>query len=152
MFTIKYTDYVAEIRQHLSIIGKRAKDSQGNNIFSSMTLSTAEEPIFQHYVAQAVGHIVALSADFTISKSADAIKVSHPRWQGADEETFHLLAHEFIIASSVAEFLGMSAPDYAKKYFNDADTLLSSIRMLLYAKMPSESSAASYGDVTGSKF
>ena len=35
---------VSKVKRQLSKVGKRAKDNSGNNIFSEITLSSAEEP------------------------------------------------------------------------------------------------------------
>lgn len=56
---IYFSDITANVKRHLSIIGKRLTDAQGKNLFSNITTSTAEDPIFFQYIKSGGQNVVA---------------------------------------------------------------------------------------------
>lgn len=126
-----------DVKRHLSVIGKRLYDKEGKNLFSNITVSSAEDPIFKYYYDTAAQMIVAAVSQFVTaysnSDSAISFTVNHPRWANISA-AFQGAAKSCITLHAVGEYLGMTHADLAKKYYDDARSQLDTIIMLMYHK------------------
>lgn len=126
---IQKTDEIRKmVYQHLSTIGKRLKDNAGNTKFSLATLSGAENVEFLQYVKSSAAHVTAEIPDLLVKFNVDdddvEIFVSKPRWKDATSEAFGKSVVAAIVACTTYEIISAYAPDYSKKYAEDANTCL----------------------------
>ena len=137
--TIVTSPIMTDIKQHLAVIGKRAQDKEGNNIFSNITMSTAEESIISQYVEAAAQDIAAVASQFvgtcTTQTGEITMTVEHPRWDNISN-AFVQAVKTYCILYSVGEYLAMTHTDLAKKYYDDAQQRIATITSLLYHKSP----------------
>lgn len=56
---INKTDIVSKITRHLSVIAKRAKDAQGNLLFSDITVSQQEKEVFTDMILSAASAVAS---------------------------------------------------------------------------------------------
>lgn len=133
---ISLTAVTAKIKRHLAIIGKRLYDKEGKNIFSNITVSTAEEEIFSHYVAAAAQNIAATLAQFVTAYTDTSITVDSSRWDAAVTSSLQKAAESYALFFAVGEYLAMTHADLAEKYYRDAQGAMSTIVTTAYHKDP----------------
>ena len=140
------------IKRHLSIIGKRLYTKEGKNLFSDVTLSSAEESkILAQYICSSAQDIEAVLKQF-IRQSAYYIEVTSPavpeirmtientRGDTDFDQRVHDLAVSYITLNSAAEYLSMVHPDLAQKYQRDARQKIESlVSYVFYKKAPTTS-------------
>jgi len=140
MATISLSGVSADIKRHLSIIGKRLYTKDGKNMFSDITVSSAEQPqsggIFDHYVAAAAQNIAGALAQFVTSYSDTSIEVSGTRWNAHVTSAVQNAAKSYALFFSVGEYLAMTHPELAEKYYRDAQGMMNTIITTAYHKEP----------------
>ena len=154
LITLTYSSIYPEIQRHLSVIGKRAANKAGENIFSAVTVSSAEKPIFDQYIQQAAQNAVAAIERFvsayTEGTSSITFLVTNTRWNDPSTPSFvgafAPSFRKYVIMYATAEYLSMCFPEYAKKYYEAAIAALTAIIRLVFFKAP----PASNGPVTPS--
>lgn len=136
----------SSIKRHLSTIGKRLYSKDGKNMFSDITLSSAEEgEILSQYIKTSAHDIESvLKQLITQSTVASDITISIENKRGdADFNTrvTDMIAM-YIVLNSVGEYLSMMHPDIAQKYHRDAQQRIESlVAYVFYKKPPTEASA-----------
>ena len=141
MATISLTGISGDIKRHLSIIGKRLYDKEGKNLFSNITVSTAEQPstgggIFDQYIAAAAQNIAGALAQFVTSYSDTSITVEGTRWNAQLTASVQNAAKSYAILFAVGEYLAMTHPELAEKYYRDAQGMMNTIITTTYHKNP----------------
>lgn len=141
MATISLTGISGDIKRHLSIIGKRLYDKEGKNLFSNITVSTAEQPstgvgIFDQYIAAAAQNIAGALAQFVTSYSDTSITVEGTRWNAQLTASVQNAAKSYAILFTVGEYLAMTHPELAEKYYRDAQGMMNTIITTTYHKNP----------------
>ncbi len=146
--SIAFSSLYPEIERHLSAIGKRLYAKDGKNMFSAVTVSSAERTIFDLYMQEAAQNVTAAIKDFVSAYTETAgsvtFKVTNTRWNDPNTPSFvESFSHHFkkyLVLCTVAEYLSMNFADLAKKYFEQADVKLNAIVTLVYFKAPPVSS------------
>ena len=141
MATISLTGISGDIKRHLSIVGKRLYDKEGKNLFSNITVSTAEQPsngggIFDQYIAAAAQNIAGALAQFVTSYSDTSITVEGTRWNAQLTASVQNAAKSYAILFAVGEYLAMTHPELAEKYYRDAQGMMNTIITTTYHKNP----------------
>ena len=150
--TITISTVVSNIKRHLSIIGKRLHGRDGKNMFSDITVSSAEEPIFQQYVMAAAQNVEALLRQLitSYSQTADSITIEMENSRGStqfDGRCSELIT-SYMTFFSVGEYLAMTHPDLAAKYQKAADNTIQSLTAYAFSKKPPVDNA-SFTNPTG---
>ena len=136
MATIDLTGVAAKVKKHLSIIGKRLYTKDGKNMFSDITVSSAEEGIFGHYIAAAAQNIAGALAQFVTSYSDTSISVSGTRWDASVTAAVQNAAESYALLFTVGEYLAMTHPELAEKYYRDAQGMMNTVITTAYHKDP----------------
>lgn len=134
--TIPLDGVKPKIKKHLSIIGKRLYDKEGKNLFSNITVSSAEDGIFDHYVSAAAQNIAGALAQFVTSYSDTSIKVNDARWNTTLPPALVNAAQSYALLFSVGEYLAMTHPELAEKYYRDAQGMMNTVIATAYHKEP----------------
>lgn len=149
MTTIDLSTLKPDIKRHLSVIGKRAVDATGKNIFSDITVSTAEDPIFDKYTAEAIQHIAGLLGAFVKIYTSTSLTIDAERWKPGLLDALQDAIKDFTVIYVVCEYLKMTRPDIAEKYNSEVALKTNNIVTLAYYKDKPAQSASSYSDVKG---
>lgn len=144
--TISLSSVPAQIKRHLSIIGKRLYTKDGKNLFSNITLSTAEQPesgtgILDHYISAAAQNIAGALAQFVTSYSNTSITVNDARWDAQVATALQNACQSYALLFSVGEYLAMTHPELAEKYHRDAQSMMNTIITTAYHKDPPSATA-----------
>lgn len=139
---IEFTHIKSSIKRHLSIIGKRLYNKDGKNLFSDITVSTAEEPIFDQYITSAAQNIEAALRQLVTNYAPNGTSITMTLTNTREHEDFDKrceeLANTYITFFSVGEYLAMVHPDLAEKYYRDANNSMQSLIAYAYHKNPPE--------------
>jgi len=108
-------------------------------MFSDITVSTAEQPsagsgIFDQYISAAAQNIAGALAQFVTSYSDTSIDVTGTRWNAALTSSVQNAAKSYATLFTVGEYLAMTHPDLAEKYYRDAQGMMNTIITLAYHK------------------
>lgn len=139
--TISLSDVGSNIKKHLSVIGKRFYDKNGKNLFSNITVSSAEEGIFNDYINAAAQNIAGALAQFDTSYSNTSISVNSARWDSETAKALQNAAESYALFFSIGEYLAMTHPELATKYQQDAQGMMHTIVSTAYYKAPPSVSA-----------
>ena len=139
--TLSAITIISAIKRHLSIIGKRLYNKDGKNMFSDITLSSAEDQqILKQYIASSAQDIEAVLKQFitasTYSDSTITITIQNTRGDADFETRTQDLATSYATLNSVGEYLSMVHPDLAQKYQRDAQQRLEMLIAYVFYKKP----------------
>lgn len=148
---------ISDIKRHLSIIGKRLYTKEGKNLFSDITLSSAEETnILKQYINISAQEIEAMLKQFITSSTYtdDDITVTVANTRGDDdfEQRTQALSESFVTLNTIGEYLSMLHPELAQKYMSDARRKMESLITYVFYKEPpvKQASGISFTDPKGS--
>ncbi len=151
--TVNYSDLKDEVRRSLSIIGKRTADKQGNILFASVTMTTAEEDILKSYLKEAMESFVSNFSDLAICYMDNDFNVNIVLTRRrAKTGLVDAIASNFkSYASSYVTYqvTSVTAPDIAKKYAESMTDKLNEAIKLIYAVEPPSPSGKTLLDMTG---
>ena len=137
---------ISAIKRHLSVIGKRLYTKEGKNLFSDVTLSSAEDTqILTQYINASAQDIEAALKQFVTSSTYSAtisITIQNTRGDSDFESRTQALAESYITLNSTGEYLSMVHPDIAKKYQLDAIQRMQSLVAYVFYKNPPAVSSA----------
>ena len=134
--TISLADVSGNIKKHLSLIGKRLHTKDGKNIFSDITVSSAESGLFDHYIHAAAQNIAGAIAQFVTSYTDDTITVDDSRWNEQVSNAVASAVKSYALLFSVGEYLSMTHPELAEKYYRDAQGMMNTVITTAYHKDP----------------
>ena len=152
--TITIATVISAVKRHLSVIGKRLYNKEGKNMFSDITLSSAEDTnILTQYINASAQDIEAALKQFitasTYSAASISMTIANTRGDDDFETRTKDLAESYITLNTVASYLSMLHPDLAQKYIADARNRMEALMMyVVYKKQPAAPNY-SYADVTG---
>ncbi len=151
-FTI--STLTSNIKRHLSAIGKRLYTKEGKNLFSDITLSSAEDTsLLSQYInssAQDIeGNLKQFITSSSYSSSVISITITNTRGDGDFDARAQAISESFITLNAVACYLSMLHPDLAAKYHEDAGRKMDSLIQYVTFKKPPTAAAFSYNDITG---
>ncbi len=146
---------ITNIKRHLSVIGKRLYSKDGKNLFSDITLSSAEDTnILTQYISASAQDIEAALKQFITASSYNAssisITISNTRGDSDFETRTQSLSESYITLNAIGEYLSMIHPDLAEKYHADAGQRMDALVMYVFYKKPATAPSYSYNDITGS--
>lgn len=157
------SDLTSKIKQRLAIVGKRAKDTHGNSLFSDITTTSKEDALFVDLVRCASESLVAELPDFTTTVLFDddkiIIKLSSTRWP-ADEDGLTLCSAisdavtQYLHDYATGQYLAMIHPStgekyppiYGSPYSTNCQHIISNIYRMSYLKKTVKQSST-YEDV-----
>lgn len=132
---IESNDIKKDVYRHLSIIGKRMKTKDGSSMFSSTTLSSAEDGEFDQHLSDSVARIAAEFSEFitsfSIGSSVD-ISISKERWSESMSAAFVRSVMSALVACVTYEIISVYAPDYAKKFADDTNASIQDLKRHFY--------------------
>lgn len=142
--TITVATVISAIKRHLSIIGKRLYSKEGKNMFSDITLSSAEDTqILTQYITAAAQDVEAVLKQFitaTVVTGSPATTISmtitNTRGDSDFETRVKDLSESYITLNAVGEYLSMLHPDLAQKYYRDAKQRIEMLVSYVYHKNP----------------
>jgi len=152
--TITIASVIADIKRHLSIIGKRLYTKDGKNMFSDITLSSAEDTnILTQYITDSAQDVEAALKQFitdsTYNTTSISMTIANTRGDSDFQTRAEDLAETYVRLNSIGEYLSMVHPDLAQKYFADAKQRMEALMFyVIYKKSPTPSSS-SYNDING---
>jgi hypothetical protein len=153
MITITVSNVISAIKRHLAIIGKRLYSKEGKNLFSDITLSSAEDTnILTQYINTSAQDVEAALKQFVTSSTYGAtisMTITNTRGDTDFQTRVQDLIESYVRLNSIGEYLSMVHPDLAQKYYADARQRMESLMMyVIYKKAPTPSQS-SYNDING---
>lgn len=148
--TITIATVISAIKRHLSIIGKRLYSKDGKNMFSDITLSSAEDTnILTQYITASAQDVESVLKQFitasTYSSSAVSMTITNTRGDSDFETRTQALAESYVTLNSIGEYLSMVHPDLAAKYQRDACQRIESLVEYVFYKKPPTATASQTG-------
>jgi hypothetical protein len=139
--TITIATVISAIKRHLSIIGKRLYSKDGKNMFSDITLSSAEDTqILTQYINASAQNVEAVLKQFITASTYGAtisLTITNTRGDSDFETRTQDLAESYITLNSTGEYLSMVHPDIAQKYQRDAKQKIEDlVSYVFYKKTP----------------
>ena len=138
--TLTITTIIAAIKRHLSIIGKRLYSKEGKNMFSDITLSSAEDTqILTQYINASAQDIEAALKQFITGSTYSttiSMTIANTRGDADFDARVQDLSESYVTLNSVGEYLSMVHPDIAQKYQRDARQRLESLIAYVFYKKP----------------
>lgn len=138
--TFTVNTLISAIKRHLSIIGKRLYNKEGKNMFSDITLSSAEETqILTQYINASAQDIESVLKQFITDSTYGAtisMTITNTRGDSDFDTRTKDLAESYITLNSVGEYLSMLHPDIAQKYQRDAQQRMQSLVAYVFYKKP----------------
>ena len=146
MSKISLDSLKAEVKKHLSVIGKRTYTKDGQNMFSNITVSTAEDPIIENYLEIASQAVYALIHPFvttwSISRNAQTLvleltlELENARNDSDFETKAKGYIESFMTLSATGDYLAMTHPDIARKYKEDSTGAMQVLMTYVFYKHP----------------
>lgn len=132
---------ISAIKRHLSIIGKRLYSKDGKNMFSDITLSSAEDTqILTQYINASAQNVEAVLKQFITASTYGttiSLTITNTRGDSDFETRTQELAESYITLNSTGEYLSMVHPDIAQKYQRDAKQKIEDlVSYVFYKKTP----------------
>ena len=144
--TITISTVISAIKHHLSIIGKRLYNKDGKNMFSDITLSSAEDTqILTQYINASAQDVESVLKQFITTSTYGAtisMTITNTRGDSDFDTRVKDLAESYITLNSVGEYLAMVHPDLAQKYQRDAQQRIEMLVAYVFYKKPFEAATA----------
>ena len=138
--TFTIATLISAIKRHLSIIGKRLYSKDGKNMFSDITLSSAEDTqILTQYINASAQDIESVLKQFVTTSTYGAtisMTIQNTRGDADFEPRTQAMVESYITLNSVGGYLSMLHPDLAQKYQRDAQQRLESLVAYVFYKKP----------------
>lgn len=141
---VTFANLYPDIQRHLSLIGKRLHNKNGENMFSAVTLSSAEKDIMAQYMQQGAENVVAAIQQFVSNyietTTGVTFHVTNTRWNDIQAPNFYpafiKAFNSYLINYTLSEYLSMNFPELAKKYIQAALNFLTALIHLVFFKAP----------------
>lgn len=148
------TQITSDVRKHLSIIGKRQTDRQGNLLFTGVTLSSKEQDVIDMYIkaaAQIFSSELAPLVQYYGTSEGDylGLTIESTRWSDASQKAFSDNFNGFITSYIVNAVLAADYPELAKKYESDMQNHIVAASKLVYVKTSPSLSEYTLPDMQG---
>ena len=146
---ITVSTVISAIKRHLSIIGKRLYNKEGKNMFSDITLSSAEDTqILTQYINASAQDVEAALKQFitlsTYNGTTISMTITNTRGDADFQERAQDLIQSYITLNSVGEYLSMLHPDIAEKYHKNASQRMDALMMYVIYKNPPTAATCNY--------
>lgn len=167
--TVTYNTLITKIKQHLAVIGKRAKATDGNSMFSDLTTSTAEDTVLWKDLCNGgaetvIASVAELSGGYKTSDTTITFHVASSRWEDYDgdrltdlREALSEAMTTFIWNYAVCQYLSIIHPStgakyppiWASPYESRMQFQLKTIRDIAFLKRDPLESDVNYNAITG---
>ena len=152
--TITIATVISAIKRHLSIIGKRLYNKDGKNMFSDITLSSAEDTqILTQYITASAQDVEAVLKQFitasTYNSTSISITIANTRGDADFQTRVQDLTDSYVRLNAIGEYLSMVHPDLAQKYYADAKQRMEALVEYVVYKKPPTAPNYSYSNNTG---
>lgn len=153
--TIEISGVISDVKRHLSVIGKRLYTKEGKNMFSDITTSTAEDPIFWQYVEAGVETVRSalqpVLGKLELNAAVQTLDVTfrNERAEAGAENYVGNHVKTYLTLYTLGEYLGSVRPESAEKYRAGADSIMTALQMYAYHKEPPVAASQSYNDING---
>lgn len=164
---ITYSDLLTDVKRHLSIIGKRAQKVNGQSMFSDLTTSTFEDPVFNDFIINAAHNVISALADacstYIIGENSVTFKIIGTRWEDTGtnpqmglKDAIKGAVRMYIYNFTLAQYLSVIHPStgekypplYGQTYFNQCAVIMTNLKSLVFLKRPAfNESSASYSNL-----
>lgn len=138
--TLTVSTIISAIKRHLSIIGKRLYNKDGKNMFSDITLSSAEDTqILTQYIHAAAQDVEAVLKQLITASTYGAtisMTIQNTRGDSDFETRTKDFVESYVTLTAVGEYLSMMHPDIAQKYQRDAKQRLEMLIAYVFYKKP----------------
>ena len=138
--TLTVSTIISAIKRHLSIIGKRLYNKDGKNMFSDITLSSAEDTqILTQYIHAAAQDVEAVLKQLITASTYGAtisMTIQNTRGDSDFETRTKDFVESYVTLKAVGEYLSMMHPDIAQKYQRDAQQRLEMLIAYVFYKKP----------------
>ena len=139
-FSILFANITEKVKRSLSIIGKRAKDDNGNTLFADITLSSIEEGIIRDFTDAAITEIVnevrrllkTFSFHTATNIGIDLTLLLPDDYNEALDTMIASAIDNFCTAYSLYSWFVITAPRISEKYRADANAHLQLIISMLF--------------------
>lgn len=136
--TVNLKTLKSDIKQHLSIIGKRQGDKQGNTLFVGVTLSSTEENIIEQYMKAAVetfvGELSPKVKFYASTESTIKVTIDTNRINSGCKNAFEGNLRGYVTSYVVNATIGMNYPELAKKYNAEMEWHMNAAVNLIFTK------------------
>ena len=167
---VQIATLTTKIKQHLAVVGKRAKDPEGRLAYSDLTTSTAEdERVWVDFILGGAETVVAalrpLSGSYQYNSADNELtfKVMSERWlQSGDNihdltEALHDAIERYLWHFAASQYVMVITPPMKDRYGHEiqnphvkiSEAELLKIMELAYLKRPATPSNKEYENVTG---
>lgn len=131
---------ISAVKRHLSAIGKRLYSKEGKNLFSDVTLSSAEDTqLLTQYINASAQNVEAVLKQFVTSSTYGAtisMTITNTRGDSDFEARAKDLVESYVTLNTVGEYLSMLHPDISQKYGQDARQRLEALVTYVIYKNP----------------
>lgn len=168
---VVHSEALAKIRQHLSVLGKRAKMVDGTPMFSDFQPSTHEESVYYDLIASGMETLVNNLGDICSSYTTTEDSSTHiptttfklvlTRYEMSEVEKMNVTAAlrdaciKYVYNFALAQYLAIIHPGTGEKYpprwgvtyQEQCAIIIGNIKSIAYNKRPADISDKSYADV-----
>lgn len=131
---IRISNIEDRIKRHLSIIGKRIVDANGESLFDKITLSSAEVGILDDFISDAIDDIISNTRDFFSSRSSGSLVFKFSVDTDVNNQKLQPLFEDFCFQHSIGAWMETVQPQLANGYFDAATQQMHNIISLIYNK------------------
>lgn len=137
--TLTSADIAATVKRSLSIIGKRARDDNGNLLFQDISIGSREEAILDDFFSQAVIELATETAAFITDSTESSITLTFPENHNTKLDTFiQKSCVNYCVSYALYSWFTITAPQLSKKYQEDCNSNVASIIRLINDKKAPE--------------
>ena len=150
---IETSELKAKVKKSLASLGKRGTDRQGNTLFVSTTLSSAEENLIDRYISEGtnvmLGELSPLVEGYT-NESSISVELRLTRCSSGKKNAFVGNMKDFVVSYAINKALGLSGNVEAQKNCEtDMQRHLQAAVKLVFSKDAPESSGKKLSDMQG---
>lgn len=144
--TIQISNIEDRIKRHLSIIGKRIVDANGESLFDKITLSSAELDIIEDYISDAVDNIISNTRDFYSSYKNRIFTFNLSQNTAANATNLGNTFEDYCFQYTMGKWMDSVQPQLAKDYLSKADVLMQDIILMICNKKQPSAPSHNYTD------
>lgn len=152
---LTYSTLADKVSRSLSIIAKRAKDENGNLLFTDVTLGSREQEIITDFLRQAIIDLSAeLAAKVTavsdVTNTSRTITLTFPTNYNSALDTFITESCEaYCVSYALYSWFTVTMPTLAEKYLADCTRQIGVLHRITHEKKEPSIPAQTYEDVNG---
>lgn len=137
---ITYSDIKAAVKKQLAVIGKRTYNKEGANKFSTITLSSEEEPVLDMFISTGFQNVQTALAQliviFSDSSTQITMQVKNTRGMSDFDTKCRELVKNYVTFFVLSEYLSMVHNEMAEMYMRNAVAMMGTLMATVYHKNP----------------